>query len=328
MEEKKSKKGCLIAVLIFLILFFAMIACGTLAVVVAFFSSGADSTDFQEKYARSGDSEKKVIVIDVKGEITNSSSSSGLFSSEIASAPLIIAEIKSAVNDPEVVGIVLDMDTPGGDVVASDLIYKELLEAKNSGLIVITSMQTLGASGGYYIAAASDKIFANEMTMTGSIGVYSVYQDVSGLYEKIGITQRVIKAGDYKTGEGLFDEDNNGEEDQIYQALVDEAYEQFRGIVSTERGIPLSQMNDIADGRVFTGSQALANGLIDQIGGIDDAIEQVENLSGHNNLSVVRYYSSDFFEEILSIFKDTNVEALLLNLAKQEEGTKIMYKMQ
>ncbi len=328
MEEKKKKgNGCLIVAMLFTGMVLWMFVCGGIGIILGLIASGTSVTNYQENLLSEG-GEKKVVVIDVKGEITSQNGVASLFSSEMASAPIINSQIQAAMDDPDVVGIVLDMNTPGGDVVASDMIYQKVNEAKAAGLTVVTSMETLAASGGYYVAAASDKILANEMTITGSIGVYSVYQDVSGLYEKVGIDQRVIKSGDYKTGEGLFDEDDNGAEDQIYIDLIESAHDQFKTIVSTERGIPLTQMESIADGRIFSGKQGVANGLIDMIGNLEDAVKQVETLTGEGDLTIIRYYDTDFLGKFLSVFKKTSLESMLYNLAKAEQGAKIMYKMQ
>lgn len=326
MEPKKERKGCLIVSMLLIGLFVGMFLCGGVGLLIGLVG-GASLSDYSETVLSEG-GDKKVVVIDVKGEITNEEGYGGLFSSEIASAPVITSQIQAAMDDEDVVGIILEMDTPGGDVVASDLIYKKVLEAKSSGLQVVTLMRTLAASGGYYVAVASDSIIANEMTTTGSIGVYSVFQDVSGLYEKIGIKQRVIKSGDYKTGDGLFDADDNGVEDQIYQDLVTEAHDQFKTIVSENRGISMEDLKDIADGRIFSGKQALANGLIDKLGEFNDAVGEVEKLSGESGLTIVRYDSSDFWGSVLSILKNTNLESKLLEIAKAEQGAKLMYKLQ
>ena len=321
----KNKKSCFFAVVVFVLV---SVIIGLIGVFVL--SAGSlvlnASGDYQENYIE-GLGENKVVLLQIKGAISNQVSGEGLFESVGASAPDIIRQIDLAISDPDVVGILIEMDSPGGEIVASDLIYQKLLEAKQAGLAVITYMQSLGASGGYYIAAASDMIFANELTTTGSIGVYSVFQDVSGLYEKLGIEQRVIKQGDYKTGAGLFDEDDNGVEDKIYQEIVDQAQEKFVSIIAEGRGLDVAEAESLADGRIYTGKQAVVNGLIDQIGGRKESVAEMKVLTGKQDLYIVEYSSTDFWGEVLSIFSSFNVNAFLYDLAKQEQGIKMMYMM-
>lgn len=321
----KNKKSCFVAVLVFIIVIVVM---GLLGIFIMAVGRLALSTsgDYKENYVE-GLGDNKVVLLQIKGAISNQGDEGNLFEATGASAPEIIRQIDLAVSDPKVVGILVEMDSPGGEIVASDLIYQKLLEAKQEGITVVTYMQTLGASGGYYIAAASDAILANELTTTGSIGVYSVFQDVSGLYEKLGIEQRVIKQGDFKTGAGLFDGDDNGVEDRIYQEIVDQAQEKFVSVVAEGRGLSIAEVEGLADGRVYTGKQAVENGLIDQIGGRKESIAEMKLLTGVSDLYIVEYASLDFWGELLSIFNGFNVNALLYNLAKQEQGMKMMYMM-
>jgi len=321
----KNTKNCLFVLTFLAFLFVLMAGCG-----LWFFSSGIlaeiSSTGLQENYV-AGQGERKVALVDVKGEISNSEGGASLFATNGASAPRIIQQIEAAIADPYMDGILIEMDTPGGEIVASDLIYQKLLEARESGLSVVTYMHTLGASGGYYIATASDMILANELTTTGSIGVYSVFQDVSGLYEKLGIKQRIIKHGEYKTGAGLFDADDEGEEDKLYQAMVDEAYERFAEVVSEGRNMTLEEVDNVADGKLFTGRQALDNGLIDKIGGFDEAVDEMKELTGLTEFQVVNYTISDFWGQVFGVMKGLNVNGILMEIAAQEKGMKLMYMM-
>ena len=321
----KNKKSCFFAVIIFIIVIVIM---GLLGVFVLAVGSLALDTsgDYQENYVE-GVGENRVVLLHIKGAISNQGNGDGLFEVTGVSTPDIIRQIDLAISNSTVVGILIEMDSPGGEIVASDLIYQKLLEAKQEGIIVVTYMQTLGASGGYYIAVASDAILANELTTTGSIGVYSVFQDVSGLYEKLGIEQRVIKQGDFKTGAGLFDENDSGVEDKIYQEIVDQAQERFVSVVAEGRKLSIAEAGGLADGRIYTGKQAVENGLIDQIGGRKESIAEMKSLTGNQELYIMEYSSSDFWGELLAIFNGFNVNALLYNLAKQEQGMKMMYMM-
>jgi len=324
-----DKKGCLTAFLVFFVIIMLTVGLGILSVVVlgAAASETLTTSGYEEQVVSSGNGTDKVVLIDIKGEISNSDASS-LFGGSVASAPQIMDQIDEAINDESVVGIMFEMDSPGGEVVAADMIYQKVLEAKQAGKKIITYIHTVGASGGVYIAVASDLIFVNELTTTGSIGVYSLFQDVSGLYEKLGIKQRIIKAGEYKTGEGLFDADDEGVEDQIYQDMIDIVYEKFVSVVATGRSLSTSDVREFADGRVFLGEEAINLGLADELGGMPEAIDSMHEISGSSDFTVVRYYSHDFLSDVFSVLGQLNLTSNLLDIANQEEGVKLMYKLQ
>lgn len=173
-------------------------------------------------------------------------------------------------------GLLLFVDSPGGGVYESDELYLKLKEYKEATeRPVYAAMGSIAASGGYYISTAADRIFANRNTWTGSIGVtIGTIYDITALLEKYGVKTITISAGDNKTM-GSIVEPLTDEQRAIFQALVDEAYEQFTGIVSEERGIGLEEIKAIADGRIYTAKQAYEIGLIDSIGTFDDALNDM-----------------------------------------------------
>jgi protease-4 len=201
----------------------------------------------------------------------------------------IILESKRAVeqleryeDDASVPAVVLRIDSPGGGVAASQEIYEAAKRLRERGKFVIASMGSVAASGGYYIACGADTIMANLGTTTGSIGVIMEMFNATELLDKIGVRFDVIKSGRYKDSGSPFR--RMTDEDRTYlQRYVDDAYEQFVEVVANERELEKSEVLKLADGRVFTGQQALESGLIDLLGTYQDALalaSEVTNISG------------------------------------------------
>ena len=266
-----------------------------LFLLIASAGSGGAGSISEETIFEGG--EGKVAVIRIDGTIAESDSGDGIFSMVYATPDVINEQLDNALADESVKGVILRVNSPGGEVIASDLIYRKVKEVA-AEKPVVTWMSSMGASGAYMISCASKKIIAHPETFTGSIGVIMELTDLAGLYEKLGIETRVFKSGAYKDSSGVFDEDPNGEEDQIFQTLIDESYESFITQVSEDRELPLEQVRALADGRVYSGSQAKENGLIDEVGYMEDAIASVEELSGESNLTVVEYSTGGFWGEL------------------------------
>ena len=188
----------------------------------------------------------------------------------------IIERLRRAEDDPSVKAIVLRINSPGGGVVASDEIYRVLLEIKKP---FVVSMGDMAASGGYYISCPADSIVANPATLTGSIGVIATAPNYEALLDKIGIEMLVIKSGPMKDELSPYREPTS-EEIEHWQAIVDEAYEQFVDIVAEGRNLPLEEARELADGRVYTGQQALELDLVDELGNLPEAIDLAAELGG------------------------------------------------
>ena len=226
-----------------------------------------------------------VAIIPVHGAIVEGSSSP-LDSSEVAAADDIIAMIRTAKQDDSVKAIVLDVNSPGGGIVPSDRIY-EALQNVNKPVVVL--MSDLAASGGYYISMAGDYIYANPYTLTGSIGVISSFPNAEGLMEKIGIEMTVIKSGEVKDFGSPYRE-MTPEEKAYWQHVIDQAYDHFVKIVAEGRDLPEDEVRKLADGRVYTGIDALDMGLVDALGYQDDAIAKAADLGGITDVPrVIRY---------------------------------------
>ena len=180
--------------------------------------------------------------------------------------------IDAMIADEENKGMILYVDTPGGSVFASDELYFKIKEyQEKTERPVYASMQSMAASGGYYISAPCDKIIANRNCWTGSIGVtLGTMYDISELLDNLGIKTNTITSGANKAM-GSNVEPMTSEQRAIFQSMVDEAYEQFVGIVAEGRDMKISKVKKLADGRIYTAKQALDNGLIDQIGTFEEA---------------------------------------------------------
>ncbi|MEM6815438.1 MAG: signal peptide peptidase SppA [Bacteroidota bacterium] len=209
-------------------------------------------------------------------------------------------EIRKARNNDRVKAIVLRINSGGGSLTASDIIWRELMLTKGKKPI-IASMSTAAASGGYYIAMLADTIIAQPNTITGSIGIFGMWFNFGEFLEnKIGITHDVVKTGEYADIYTLTRSLRDVER-AIIQRGVDEGYETFTQKAADARGMSLDELNKIAGGRVWSGEQALENGLIDQLGSFSDAIESAVKAAGIEEDYSVTYYPEEkpFIEEFL-----------------------------
>ena len=233
---------------------------------------------------------EKILMIDVDGMIS-SALDTGLFSREKNIVSRVFERLETAARDPWVKAVILRIDTPGGEVTASDIVYHEVLRFKErTGLPVIGLMMSVAASGGYYIASACDFIMAHPSTLTGSIGVISVFPNVESLMSKVGVKVHVIKSGASKDSGGPF-RDMTDEEKKIFQGIIDEYYQGFLDVVARNRKdrIPAEKLRAIADGRVYTAPQALKLGLIDAVGYFDDAFGKARALASLKSAKLVSY---------------------------------------
>lgn len=191
-----------------------------------------------------------------------------------------IEELKKFSENPSVKGILIRINSPGGAVVPSQEIYEELrkIQTETKKKIVV-SMGTVAASGGYYIASASDRIFANPGTLTGSIGVIMELMTVEGLFKKVGLESVVIKSGARKDVGSPF-RAMTKEEREYLQTVIDDIQGQFIDAVAHGRRMKREEVAALADGRIFTGKQALKNKLVDDLGDLEDAIKEAGKMSG------------------------------------------------
>ena len=206
----------------------------------------------------------KIAIVEVRGVITQSSG--------------VIEEIHQHLADESVKAIILRIDSPGGGVGPSQEIHREIVKAKQKKKIV-TSMGAVAASGGYYVACASDLIVANPGTITGSIGVLMQFSNFEELLKKIGIKGVVLKSGEHKDIGSPFRE-MTPEEKKIMQETLDNVHQQFIQAVAEGRKLDRAKVVPIADGRIMTGEQAKQLGLVDKMGNLQDAIDEATKLVG------------------------------------------------
>ena len=208
---------------------------------------------------------EKVAVIELLGPIYDSRS--------------IVRQFKTYGEHGSVKAIVFRIESPGGLVAAAQEIYEAVKRVREKGIPIVASMGTVAASGGYYVACGADTIMANPGTTTGSIGVIAQFPNISGLLGKVGIQYETIKSGRYKDTGSPY-RDLTPTDRQHLQSWVDDAFYQFVDVIVEERGLARKKVLRLADGRVFTGKQALKEGLIDLLGDNTEAVRLAAQLGG------------------------------------------------
>lgn len=207
---------------------------------------------------------KRVGLIEIRGVISDSQP--------------FIRQLDELCENRDVTAIVVRVESPGGGVAPSQEIYNALCETRATKPVVV-SMGAVAASGGYYIACGADSILASPGTLTGSIGVILELPNLNEVLRKVGIRFEVVKSGEHKDIGSPF-RDLSEEERRILQDMVDDVYDQFVDVVSAERGLSRDSVTAFADGRIFSGRQALALGLIDRTGGLEEALDVAGRMSG------------------------------------------------
>ena len=257
---------------------------------------------------------QKISVINVDGVIAND-----------ANNDTIVDLLEDARKDPNVAGVIMHINSPGGSVYASEKIYKEIKKLQEENKPVYSVMQELAASGGYYISAPSDKIFASNETFTGSIGVIMQSYSLEGLFEKYGIKEQNITTGKMKDA-GSPGKALDKEEREYLQNLVDSAFDRFVKVVADGRGMSEADVRKLADGRIYDGSQAVENGLVDSIGDLEAAYKDMAkeyNLS--DPLAVEKVDAFSNFSKYLPGFKSNKSDLEVVQELMKAEGLKPMY---
>ena len=260
-------------------------------------TAGTVPTVYEEEYI-SGEGADKIAVVPVEGTIASADSAVPGAQPTITPEGLASALLQ-AEDDPSVMAVVLEVNSPGGGVTASDEMHQSILDFKNSSdKPVVVSMADTAASGGYYISTAADRIIANKTTLTGSLGVIFQLTNFTEAANKYGISQIVVKSGKFKDIGNSF-RDITPQERDILQTLVDQSYDEFVGVIVAGRGLPEERVREIADGRIYSGEQARDLGLVDSFGGIDEASKIAGDLANADETTVVRYVQAPTLSETL-----------------------------
>ena len=288
---------------------------------------GADTLD--EVVVKDNGSDDKIAVVSVEGVISGSQAES----TGESMVEFIKDQLDRAADDDNVKAVLLKVDSPGGEVLASDEIYNAIrdFEGTTNGKPVVVSMGSLAASGGYYISAPCRWIVANELTITGSIGVIFHNYNYRGLMEKVGVRPDITKSGKLKdmlSGEKLLSEELP-EEKAILQDMINDSFKKFKQIVSDGRTWAATQnrkekvtgghtlaanWEDFADGRIMSGNKAMELGLVDELGDFDAAVERTKKLVGITDANLVSYEPHYRFPSFLRFLGQSDARALKVDL--------------
>jgi len=246
-----------------------------------------------EEQVLEGTGAGKILLLDISGTISEQEKSAGLLAgAEPSMVSLIRESLQKAEKDERIVGLILRINSPGGTVTASDIIHHDIARFKKRKQIpVVACILGVGASGGYYVAAAADEIVAHPTAITGSIGVIMMKFNVEGLMGKIGVEEQTVKSGEKKDIMSPFRK-ATPEEIRLGQEIIDQLHARFLDVIMARPGNRLSrdELRMLADGRIYTAGQALEGKLIDRVGYLDDVIASLRNLAGDDAARVVSYY--------------------------------------
>jgi protease-4 len=239
-----------------------------------------------------GDGDPKILLVPIEGVISESRDEPGLFSlSQESMVARFREQLDKARGDDDVRALIVRINSPGGTVTASDILYDELQRFKRDRRIpVVAQLMGLATSGGYYVAMAADEIVAHPTTVTGSIGVIFMGINLAGLMEKLGIEDQTLTSGPYKDAGSMFRTMRPEERAQLLSVLGD-LFARFKQVVRSGRAaLSAEQVDALADGRIFSAEQARSAGLIDTIGGLEETVARAEQRAGVSTSRVVTYH--------------------------------------
>jgi protease-4 len=321
-KPRKSRGWMIVAIILLVLLFISLFGNFTQFVSRAFsggFNHGLKGGTarqvgprLDEVVLEDNNARNKIAVITVDGIITSHTADQAGNNM----VDVIQAQLDRAKDDAKVKAVILKIDSPGGEVMASDEINKAIVNFQgDSGKPVICSMGSLAASGGYYISAPCRWIVANDLTITGSIGVIMHGYNYRGLMDKVGLAPMTYKSGKFKDmlSPDRSTNDIPPEEHAMVQSLINETFQKFKGVVRTGRAsahdknkaegkLLAIDWENYADGRVFSGTQALQLGFVDQIGDFDDAVDRAEKIVHIGNANLIEYRERYDISDFLSMF--------------------------
>lgn len=262
----------------------------------------------------------KVAVVYAEGEITTETVSSPYSSGQNTITEQLSKELRKVRDNDDIKAVVLRVNSPGGSAYVSEQIWKEIYDL-NKQKPVIVSMGSVAASGGYYISSAARKIVAEPNTLTGSIGIFGIFPNTASLFDKLALTTDIVKTNHF-ADLGDVSRPMRDDEKALIQAYVERGYDTFLQRCADGRGMTKEQIDAIGQGRVWTGEQAAEIGLVDELGGIDKAIEIAAESAGLDNYSLMNVSASkDFFEELLM----KQIDDVKISIAKDLIGNEFEY---
>ncbi len=269
--------------------------------IVFIFLVGRDKGSVYSVYTREGSGENIVDLVTINGEIVQAAG--GFMDEPSYDHKFTKYILDSLIEDAESSALLIYVNTPGGGIYETDELYERILQYQDTGRSVFVYMGPMAASGGYYLSAPADKIYANRNTWTGSIGVtMGTLIDFTDLMAKYGIKTKTLTAGRNKAMGSMFDPLTE-EQLAILQGMLDEAYAQFVEVVATGRDLPLEKVTELADGRIYTAKQAMENGLIDEIATFDEVTEEIASVL-YNDAKIREHVNNrkrNFLSQLLSL---------------------------
>lgn len=256
---------------------------------------------------------ERIAVIYAQGPVLYGEGSENIIGQEV-----FLDAIEDAVENRRVKAIVLRIDSPGGSALSSDIIWQALMKAKEKKPLVV-SMGNVAASGGYYLAVAGDEIYATDMTITGSIGVFATVPNAKGFFDSVGINASKVETHDNALGYSLI-QAPEGEFRGVIKEGIEHVYDTFKQRVASGRGMTLEEVEEVAQGRVWTGEQALENGLLDGLGGMDEALAAAARLAELDDYNLISYPKIEpEFDDLLSAMGPFGaIDDILLNQYPEE----------
>ncbi|MBN2457700.1 signal peptide peptidase SppA [Candidatus Woesearchaeota archaeon] len=294
-SQKERKKGMSwIWVIIGSVLFVVFIFFVFIVIIIGALVGSGSGSDIS--------GQGNVAVIPVKGTILTDEYSSLLGSSDVAAASTIVEFIEKADSDPKIKAIIFEINSPGGSPVATDEISQAILATNKT---TVAWIREYGASGAYWVASSCDVIIANRLSMVGSIGVIGSYLDFSGFLNRYNVSYERLVSGEHKDMGSPY-RSLTEEEHNLFQAQLDKMHDIFITEVAKNRGMSIEDVRALADGMVYVGVEADKNNLVDLLGGLDEAVEYIEQEQGIK--AELAYYRNEqgFFEMLSTIMDDSS----------------------
>ncbi len=284
----------------------------SLILIILSFNQPKSDSSFPYKILKTGNNQQKILFVKLSGQIMDMQSDSLFAMDSQLITPDKIKEIKQIVHEDKTIkSVVFSINSPGGAVVPTKQIFDDLLQIREI-IPVVFVFNDIAASGGYYLGSAANKIVANPATLTGSIGVIAIVPEAEELLNKIGVNVQVIKSGQNKDM-GITSRPLTDQQKDIFQSIINDTYDMFIQDVAKGRDMELETVKQLADGRIYSGKQALELGLVDYLGNDEKGLEVAMNLASLNNPTIVEYKISSIWEDFALLFNESKPFAKLEN---------------